>query len=388
LPHIKVSAFDTSIVDDLIKRDTFVQFRALSNRNAEELVGVRYQNQDFLLTIKKKSDFYLIKPDSITRPVDTDIIKRALADMVKLCELNIIHSNIETSNTKPKLSDNAYKSINEFEDIDLEGKKLVIEVGFGSGRHLLYQAKKNPDTLFVGIEIHTPSIEQVLKQIRLQGLDNIWIVNYDARLILEMLPSNICSDIYVHFPVPWDKKPHRRVISESFVAESIRVLCDGGKLELRTDSENYYRYSLEVFSQMPKVNFLVQKNYDIEVKSKYEDRWRAQDKNIYTLSLLNDQTSDEKVERYDFAFERRGNLADVDLPTKAIIKDGYFVHFEDRFDIVGGGILQRVAFGSFDRPEHRYILDDLESISYYPNRPVNTLTNYKAHKLIKGLLDG
>ena len=96
-----------------------------------------------------------------------------------------------------------------------------------TGIYLLHQAKKNPDTLFIGLEIHTPSAQQVLKQIELQNLDNIWVVNYDARLFLEMLPSNICSQIFVHFPVPWDKKPHRRVISKSFLALNPYQPADG-----------------------------------------------------------------------------------------------------------------------------------------------------------------
>jgi len=32
-----------------------------------------------------------------------------------------------------------------------------------------------------------------------------------------MLSSNIADRLFVHFPVPWDKKPHRRVISPQFL---------------------------------------------------------------------------------------------------------------------------------------------------------------------------
>jgi len=126
-------------------------------------------------------------------------------------------------------------------------REVRIEVGFGSGRHLLHQAANNPDILFIGIEIHRPSIEQVLKQVVIQELDNVMVLDYDARLFMELVPSNIVGKIYVHFPVPWDKKPHRRVISTTFIEEARRVLKVGGTLELRTDSENYYAYSYETF---------------------------------------------------------------------------------------------------------------------------------------------
>jgi len=57
---------------------------------------------------------------------------------------------------------------------------------------------------------------------------------------MELIPSNIVGKVYVHFPVPWDKKPHRRVISTSFIEESRRVLKVGGQLELRTQRYCHY----------------------------------------------------------------------------------------------------------------------------------------------------
>ncbi len=113
--------------------------------------------------------------------------------------------------------------LKEFENINFSFRDVSIEIGFGSGKHILYQAKKNPHELFIGIEIHTPSAQQLLRQIELQNIENIWVINYDARLLLEMIASNSINRVFVHFPVPWDKKPHRRVISQSFLKEAMRV---------------------------------------------------------------------------------------------------------------------------------------------------------------------
>jgi len=111
---------------------------------------------------------------------------------------------------------------------------------------------------------------------------------------LEFVPSNTLSRIYVHFPVPWDKKPHRRVIGDSFLDEAIRTLELQGRLELRTDSENYYRFALETYSHPLHVSFVVHKNRDIAITSKYEDRWKKMEKNIYDVTLINDLQSPEK----------------------------------------------------------------------------------------------
>ena len=386
---MKVKPFETHRIDTLMKRDDRFVFRALSQRACEgeqdELIGLHYEGDTFVLQIKKRTGHYLIKPDSISRPLDVNRIKRALALLAELLGLTIVHANIALSPQKHALAETANKGIRDFEAPAFSREKIAIEVGFGSGRHLLYQAVQHPDTLFIGIEIHTPSAQQVLKQIALQGIENIWIVNYDARLLLEMMPSNSCSDIYVHFPVPWDKKPHRRVISERFLQESLRVLLPQGRLELRTDSDNYYRYALETFSTAPKIYFTVEKNSEIAITSKYEDRWRAQEKDIYAVTVICETLSEHKVMDFDFGFDaqRLQTFSVEQFPTKTAVYDGFFIHFEECFVIQGEqGLLVKVSFGSFDRPEHKYLLLQEDAARYYPQNPVRTETNYRAHQQI------
>ncbi len=395
MPHIKVKPFETHSIDALLMKDDRFVFRALSQRACEgkheELIGLHYEGETFVLQIKKRAESYLIKPDSISRPLDVNRIKRALALFAELLGLTIMHANIALSSEKHVLAETANKRIRDFEAPVFSREKIAIEVGFGSGRHLLYQAAQHPDTLFIGIEIHTPSAQQVLKQIALQGIENIWIVNYDARLLLEMMPSNSCSDIYVHFPVPWDKKPHRRVISERFLQESLRVLVPQGRLELRTDSDNYYRYALETFSAAPKTHFTVEKNSEIAITSKYEDRWRAQEKDIYTVTVVCENFSERKVIDFDFDFDaQKLKTPSVErFPTKSAVYDGFFIHFEKCFVMQSEkGLLVKVSFGSFDRPEHKYLLLQGGAARYYPQDPVKTETNYRAHQQIGEYLYG
>jgi len=260
MPHLKVTPFDTAIIDKKIAQSTMFTFRATSLTSDDEIIGVENGGEEFLLQIKPDEKATLVKYDKVTRPLKVNLLKEALDRVSKEFDLEILGSNITISNTKAALSSEYFKKIEDFENITYSKDKISVEVGFGSGRHLLYQAQKNPDTLFIGLEIHTPSAQQVLKQIELQRIENIWVVNYDARLFLEMLPSNVCEQIFVHFPVPWDKKPHRRVICPSFLNESMRALRENGRLELRTDSDNYFWYSLETFFAVPKTEVEIRKN--------------------------------------------------------------------------------------------------------------------------------
>jgi tRNA (guanine-N7-)-methyltransferase len=389
MPHLKVTPFDSSIIREKIEDSKLMKLQAKSLTSDDEVIAVEHGGEEFLLQLKPDSKATLLKYDKVTRPLKVNLLKEALAEVSSELGLEVLSSNIAMSNTKAALSSEYFKKIEDFENISYPKEKISVEVGFGSGRHLLYQAQKNPDTLFIGLEIHTPSAQQVLKQIELQGIDNIWVVNYDARLFLEMLPSNACTQIFVHFPVPWDKKPHRRVISPSFLDESMRVLKKGGRLELRTDSDKYFWYSLETFFGIPKVEVEVRKNEALEVTSKYEARWLRQEKDIYDVYVESKVESEEKRETLDFNFNivKYKNGLENELPTKALVFDGYFIHFERMYKTADNRLLVKCAFGSFDRPEHKYILIESDSCRYFVSPPVKTKVNHEAHQKIMELLN-
>jgi len=50
-------------------------------------------------------------------------------------------------------------------------------------------------------------------------------------------------------------------------------------------------------------------------------------------------------------------------------------------------LLIKCAFGSFDRPEHKYIILDKTSCRYFVSPPVKTQVNFTAHQKIMELLN-
>jgi len=392
MPHITVKPFDSSIIkEDRWYANTKVLFKSQDLDSSDEMIGVEVKNEKFLLHLKKSKKNWLLKYDKVTRPLNVGLVKQAIGDISKGLKLDILNSNIATRKAQTKLANRYEKSIKDFIDIEFGFDSVSIEVGFGSGKHLLYQAINNPDRLFIGIEIHTPSAQQVLRQIELKGIENIWVVNYDARLLLEMMPSNSCTNIFVHFPVPWDKKPHRRVISLSFLEESMRVLKKGGKLELRTDSYKYFWYSLDTFlgENIAKTALEIRKNESLDIISKYEARWLRQEKDIYDVFVTAQEHSSKREFDFDFRFDDivyKDSILDK-ISKKPILFDGFFFHFERIYRVSQNTILLKLTLGSFDRPEQKYICID-NSISYYfGSTPVKTVTNYKTHLKIKEYLN-
>ena len=389
MPHLHIEKFNKINFPKSQDGVTFNFIAKNANHEDEQLISTTIDNDEFFLLVKKDEKTNLLKSDKLTRPASIFNVHKALLAYAKLAKLNVISSNVPNNQKNVHLENSsALKDINFFADEFPHAKSIRIEVGFGSGRHLIHQALSNPDILFIGLEIHRPSIEQVLKQISIQELDNLLVLDYDARLFMELVPSNIVDKIYVHFPVPWDKKPHRRVISVSFIEESTRVLQVGGKLELRTDSENYYAYSYETFIAFNKIALEINKNKDIAISSKYEDRWKKMQKNIYDVTMINEEESLALNIEGDFSF------SSPKLPFSKILKlhgttqkfDGGFIHFERAYTLEDG-VMLRLSMGSFDRPEHLYLIVR-DKISYYPLNPLKSKSNLEAHKFLNGLLNG
>lgn len=360
-------------------------------RNTEYKVAVETQEKEFLLTIKNKDQDHMLKIDKVTRVAPVTIVKDALNSYASAVDANIVFSNTNTINVKMEPQKQYLKDINYFVDEFKTDKEIQIEIGFGSGRHLIHQAKENPDVQFIGLEIHTPSIEQALKQLELQNITNVLIVNYDARLFMEFIKSNKVGKVFVHFPVPWDKKPHRRIYSNEFINEALRVLKVGGTLELRTDSRKYFDYCTELLTNLPTGRITIDINKDLPVISKYEDRWRKQGKNIYDVVLTASSEDEQVVIDTDFSFdlEIEDYLEFIkNVSTKPIVEKGFFIHIEDLFTIENkenSGLIE-LTMGNFDRPVSKYILVENGKLSYYQGNPLPTSSNIKAHKKLKEII--
>ncbi len=392
MPNIQTRHYEPVALPRQVDGYTFLA-RARS-QSGEELILTQFEQKQFLLQVirreKNGTPDFLIKAEKLTRVTPVSIMQDALRAFAKLHRLELTFSNIS-----PKK-----RSIVSEEDFDIlkdlayfardlpYTRPLLIEVGFGSGRHLLYQAKAHPDRLVIGIEIHRPSIEQVIRQCRLQGIDNVLIASFDARIFLQLLQSNSAEKIFVHFPVPWDKKPHRRVISRSFIDEAMRVLTVGGELDLRTDSENYFRYAFETFNALNRYDLRIKKNHDLPVTSKYEARWQRMEKNLYDLILTNREPSPPRAPVETLTFEGTCSFAEIKsrFARTTLRDEGCFVHFETLYEIDEQSGLVKLSMGAYEKPEHKYLLFKENKIQYFPKATIAIEQNVKAHTMIKEFL--
>ncbi|MDR2100252.1 MAG: tRNA (guanosine(46)-N7)-methyltransferase TrmB [Campylobacteraceae bacterium] len=352
-----------------------------------DYIFTRCEGEEFFILVKNKSPKFLIKGEKLSRPSQVIFLQRALREYAKKANCNILFDN--TCSNRVKTKNPIIKEIDFFAQNFTFDKELFLEIGFGSGRHLLYQAKNNPDKLIIGVEIHKPSIEQAAKQCGILGLENVILVDYDSRILMEFLRSNSVSRIFIHFPVPWDKKPHRRVINPSFTDEALRVLKVGGTLELRTDSEEYFKYALDIFIQNAQSDIRILKNFDLEISSKYEDRWKRLEKNIYDITLTNTKLSPDNsaLSRLDFDFLNNIDKIRQNFTPKLFVGDDFFVHFEEMHAGCKKVVI-RTSFGASGRAEHMFIIVQEDKIAYFPNGAYTTKANKTAHEIMKKWLNG
>ncbi|MDR1284875.1 MAG: tRNA (guanosine(46)-N7)-methyltransferase TrmB [Campylobacteraceae bacterium] len=352
-------------------------------------VMVENTSARFFIAIKQKKDgLHVIKAEKISRPSQVLFLQQALEIYAKKAQCNMLFSNISPS--KPKRENFVIKNLDFFaENFFTNKKEIYLEVGFGSGRHLLYQAKNNPDKIIVGIEIHKPSLEQVAKQCEILELKNVILVDYDSRILMEFFQSNSVKRIFVHFPVPWDKKPHRRVISSYFTKEALRILQIDGMLEVRTDSELYFDYTVKTFMSEDSVDVKILKNFDLEISSKYEDRWKRLGKNIYDIVLTNHKITEkiDKIAKLEFTFYSNVDKIIKNFTPKLFLGDGFFVHFETLHVKSNEIAVIKTAFGANERAERLFIIIDGKGARYFPNSVYAFSANKAAHEIIEKWLN-
>lgn len=124
---------------------------------------------------------------------------------------------------------------------------IWLEIGFGSGEHLAWQANRNPQVGFLGAEYYVNGVAALLRQIEARGLENVRVLRGDARALIDALPAESLARVFILFPDPWPKTRHhkRRLIQRETLTRLATVMADGAELRIATDDDAYRHWILE-----------------------------------------------------------------------------------------------------------------------------------------------
>ncbi len=127
-----------------------------------------------------------------------------------------------------------------------EPDDLWLEIGFGAGEHLAWQARRHPRIGFIGAEPYIAGVASLAARAAEDGLGNLRIHDGDATEALDRLPDGALGRVFVLFPDPWPKVRHwrRRIVDRPVLDRLARTMRPGAELRLATDHEGYLEWML------------------------------------------------------------------------------------------------------------------------------------------------
>lgn len=135
------------------------------------------------------------------------------------------------------------------------GKPVWLEIGFGSGEHLVHQAEANPDVGIIGVEPYINGVATLLGKLQKSPAANVRVHAGDARDLMEVLPAVCIAKAFLLYPDPWPKARHhrRRFVTAEHLKPLHSVMKPGAEFRIATDIPDYVRQTLE---EVPKAGFV------------------------------------------------------------------------------------------------------------------------------------
>jgi release factor glutamine methyltransferase len=133
-------------------------------------------------------------------------------------------------------------------ELSMQDKEIYLEIGFGMGEHFVHQVKSKPNALFIGVEVYLNGVANALKLAKESNITNFLLWDDDLDLILDDLPNNLLSGIYILFPDPWPKRSHnkKRIFNQERLELLQSKLKSNGFLIFASDIDDYFASAINL----------------------------------------------------------------------------------------------------------------------------------------------
>lgn len=161
--------------------------------------------------------------------------------------------------------------------------QVWLEIGFGGGEHLAEQAKTHPQVGMIGVEYFRNGIASLLRACLDRRLDNVRILEDDARLLLDHLPADSLDRVFLLFPDPWPKTRHhkRRFIQRATLDKLSTAMKSGSEFRLASDDPGYQVWMLRHLLDHPAFEWTARRPHDWRTRpedwpaTRYEEKAAA-----------------------------------------------------------------------------------------------------------------
>jgi release factor glutamine methyltransferase len=178
-----------------------------------------------------------------------------------------------------------------FEQIKLvKDKNFILEIGFGLGENLLFQATKYPENYFIGIDPFINGVANVVQKAKELNLNNISILDTPVQKVLDNFSDNFFSKVFVLFPDPWmkNKQKKRRLLNYLFLEKILKKMRTKSTLIFATDDQDYFNFVIKEVSLLRKkidtFKYSLGNKHPI-ADTKYSNKANKLKKDIYFLNL-------------------------------------------------------------------------------------------------------
>jgi len=123
-------------------------------------------------------------------------------------------------------------------------QSFCLEIGSGSGAHIISRAAANPSIGYLGIELRFKRAVRTIEKAKFQNIDNLYIVRENINNIWDGLSKIQFDSVFVNFPDPWPRKKSwkHRLLSVQQLRNLSEILKPNAYLEFRSDHREYFEW--------------------------------------------------------------------------------------------------------------------------------------------------
>ncbi|AEA33099.1 tRNA (guanosine(46)-N7)-methyltransferase TrmB [Hippea maritima] len=315
--------------------------------------------EQFFVKVYKKQNKVIVKLEKSTNPIITDDVKAKILEfsekLAGFLNGNIIHNNLSLNGKICQLINHYTIDTRRLNSIDLSQlsntKPIKIEIGSGFGEFLLNQAKQESSSLFLGLEISNDAIAKACGRLLKARINNVKLIRYDGRFVLDRFSSNTVDAVFVNFPEPWFKfrRIKHALLNSDTLQKIENILKKGGSFRLLTDNLAYavsVVVALEEKTHLKNTQNIPIQVSDKSIDTKFERRWKRKKRTIYSVNYKKTKLSPHKhPPKPKFLMQLKREFA---------LKDGIIFKVVDIFENKANEKIAEITFGRSINPQHAF----------------------------------
>lgn len=172
-------------------------------------------------------------------------------------------------------------------------KEIILELGCGNGAYAVALAERNPDKIYIGVDIQGERLWYGAKNAQEKKINNVYFLRMMVDSLEKYFSPHSISEIWLTFPDPYPRQGQekKRLTHPKFLALYKKILKNGGVVHFKTDNDGLFEYTLESVAQIggtilecrPRVLANLPQEDILSVRTYFENKHRASGKTIHYL---------------------------------------------------------------------------------------------------------